>query len=232
MELKYFNCPFNIKQEDITEQGIFIGYGSTFGGKPDSYGDIIVKGAFTETLKKGGRNGTGIAMLWQHNSDEPIGVYKEVIEDQKGLRVIGQLALDVQRGKEAYHLMKMGALNGLSIGWDFLRDDNGDKLDSSFEIIEKNKQRIRYLKQLELWEISPVTFMANTNATITGVKGVYESAKTLREFEEGLRELGLSKDASCYIASKCKFGLEQEWNKDSYEILNAIKQIRKQIGGR
>src|SRR2546426_564387 len=57
------------------------------------------------------------AMLWQHDADEPIGVWTEMAEDAKGLRVKGQLCLDTARGKEAYALLKMGALNGLSIGF-------------------------------------------------------------------------------------------------------------------
>jgi HK97 family phage prohead protease len=225
----YYNCPFEIKKEDITDAGIFEGFGSTFGGKPDSYGDIITEGAFKETLRKGGRNGTGIAMLWQHKSDKPIGVYQEVVETEKGLKVRGELALEVQQGKEAYILMKMGALNGLSIGWDFLRDKDGNRFDDAMEMSKNNK--IRYLKRLELWEISPVTFPANTRATITTVKAVIEEAKNIREFEHALRDEGLSIQAAKYIASLCKPKLEKKWNKDIYNILYAVRNLRKKIGG-
>jgi uncharacterized protein len=234
--MEYFNCPFEIKQENITEQGIFTGYGSTFGGKPDSYGDIVEQGAFTDSLKKGGRNGSGIAMLWQHNPDQPIGVYQQVIEDSKGLQVVGKLALEVQQGKEAYVLMRMGALNGLSIGWDFQRDEKGNRLDGSWIEEEKNGIRIRTLKKIELWEISPVTFPANINATINnvkvnaeGIERAYIEAKNIRELENMLRDAGISKKGSEIIASKSKFALERDWKKYSYEILNAIKQIRKEI---
>ena len=230
MNKQYYECPFEINQKDITETGIFEGFGSTFGGKPDSYGDVIVKGAFTETLKKGGRNGTGVAMLWQHRSDNPIGVYKSLAENDKGLKVAGQLALEVQQGKEAYILMKMGALNGLSIGWDLLRDKDGNRLDDSFEMSKNNK--IRYLKRLELYEISPVTFPANTRATITSVKAVIEEAKNIREFENALREEGnLSNQAAKYIASLCKPKLEKKWNEQMYNILYAVRNLRKKIGG-
>lgn len=228
--LNYYNCPFEINQKDITDTGVFEGFGSTFGGKPDSYGDIIKEGAFSETLKKGGRNGNGVAMLWQHKSDNPIGVYSKIVEVQKGLAVTGQLALEVQQGKEAYILMKMGALNGLSIGWDLLRDSDGNRFEDSFEMSKNNK--IRYLKRLELWEISPVTFPANTRATITSVKAVIEEAKNIREFENALREEGnLSIQAAKYIASLCKPKLEEKWNKDMYNILYAVRNLRKKIGG-
>ncbi|MCK5606772.1 HK97 family phage prohead protease, partial [Candidatus Pacearchaeota archaeon] len=63
-------------KEDGDEAGVFTGYGSTFGGKPDSYGDIVVAGAFRNTLAKGGRNGNGVAMLWQHEMHNPIGIWE------------------------------------------------------------------------------------------------------------------------------------------------------------
>jgi hypothetical protein len=230
MEKKYFDCAF-IK-EDISEKGIFQGYGSTFGGDPDDYGDIVVSGAFKETLKKGGRNGNGVCMLWQHRSDKPIGVYEEIEENRKGLRIVGQLALEVQQGKEAYILMKMGALNGLSIGWDFLRDENNNIYEDSYEIVKTEEKSKRYLKRLELWEISPATFPANRRATIVSVKDAIKNAKNIRDFENALRDEGnLSHNAAKYIASICKPTLEKNWNKYTYEMLHLVRDIRKKIGG-
>jgi hypothetical protein len=225
----YFDCPFEIKAEDISDKGVIAGYGSTFGGKPDSYGDIINEGAFSETLKNGGRNGSGIAMLWQHDARQPIGTWSEIVENSKGLKVNGQLALGVQQADEAFILLKMHALNGLSIGWDFIRDANGDPYENSYERVEKAKRYLRYLKRLELWEISPVTFPANTRATITSVKSVIEEAKNIREFENSLREEGMSLQAAKYLASLCKPELEKNWNKTSYDILKTIQEIRKKI---
>lgn len=229
MSKSYFACPFEIKAEDISDKGVISGYGSTFGGKPDSYGDIINEGAFSETLKNGGRNGSGIAMLWQHDARQPIGTWSEIVENSKGLKVTGQLALGVQQADEAFILLKMNALNGLSIGWDFLRDANGDPYENSYERVEKAKRYLRYLKRLELWEISPVTFPANTRATITSVKSVIEEAKNIREFENSLREEGMSTQAAKYLASLCKPELEKNWNKTSYDILKTIQEIRKKI---
>lgn len=231
MDKKYFDCAF-VKTDEISDKGIFQGYGSTFGGYPDSYGDIVVKGAFKETLDKGGRNGTGVCMLWQHNTDQPIGVYEEIEENRKGLKVVGQLAMEVQQGKEAYILMKMGALNGLSIGWDFLRDENNKIYEDAYEIVETKESRKRYLKRLELWEISPATFPANRRATIVSVKDAIENAKNIRDFENALRDEGnLSNNAAKYIASMCKPELEKNWNKHTYEILHLVRDIRKKIGG-
>jgi HK97 family phage prohead protease len=228
---KYIECPFEVKSDSITEDGIFEGYGRDYINKKDSYGDIISRGAFTDTIKNGGRNGNGIAMLWQHDSKNPIGVWAEIEEIKNKLRVVGQLALGVQQADEAYILMKMGAIKGLSIGWDFPRDESGDPLEDSYKIVNKDKIRTRYLQKIELWEISPVTFPANTRATITNVKGVIKEAKTLREFEQGLRESGLSKNASVYLASLYKPILEKKWNKPMYDVLDRVKNLRKQIGG-
>jgi uncharacterized protein len=230
LEIKYFDCPFEIKTDSITQEGIFEGYASDYINKKDSYGDIITKGAFTETLKKGGRNGNGIPMLWQHDTKKPIGIYQQIVEQNDRIKVSGKLALGVQQADEAYILAKMGAIKGMSIGWDLLRDDEGEPVKDAFEFDTKNK--VRYLKQLDLWEISLVTFPANTRATITSVKSVIENTKNIRDFENALRDEGMSISASKYLAKLYKPLLEKEWNRNSYEILNAIKAIRKNIGGK
>lgn len=187
--------PFEVKQ--VSEDGAFSGYGSTFGGDPDSYGDVIAKGAFTKSLAKGGRNGTGIAMLWQHNSDQPVGIWPSISEDSKGLVVQGKIAVDTVLGKDAYTLLKMGAIKGLSIGY------------NTIDYEYNTETKIRTLKELELWEISLVTFPANVNATITGIKA-FEEAKTIREFEEALRDAGLSRKQTNYILSLCRDSFEKE----------------------
>lgn len=208
MENRYLNVPLDIK--DIGEDGTFKGYGSTFGGKPDSYGDVINEGAFTKTLKAGGRNGNGIAMLWQHNSDEPIGVWTSLIEDNRGLAVEGQLEKESEFGKRIYNLMKMKALKGLSIGYNAIKWE------------EDKETEIRYLNEISLWEISPVTFPANITATITRVKSI-EQARDLRELESALRESGMSKGESLNIIQVCKSALRESAGWDS--ILSVLKDI-------
>lgn len=208
MENKFLNVPFDIK--DIGTDGTFKGYGSTFGGKPDSYGDVVVEGAFSKTLNQGGRNGNGIAMLWQHNSSEPIGVWTSLIEDAKGLAVEGKLEIESEFGKRVYALMKMGALKGLSIGYNAIK-----------WLYDKEKE-IRDLLEIALWEISPVTFPANIGATITGVKSI-EQAKNLRELESALRESGMSRGESLNIISICKSVLRESagWN----NVLSVLRDI-------
>lgn len=140
------------------DDGTIEGYGSVF-GVVDDWDDVVAKGAFTASLAEHKAAGTMPAMLWQHDADEPIGVWTEMAEDAKGLRVKGQLCLDTARGKEAYALLKMGALNGLSIGFCTVPGTS-----------RYNDDGVRVVTQVDLWEVSLVTFQANKAATVTNVK--------------------------------------------------------------
>ena len=223
----YINVPF-IKENDISEDGTFTGYGSIFDESPDSYGHIIAKGAFTQTIINGGRNRTGIAMLWQHDSHTPIGIWKEIKQDDKGLFVCGELIKEVQKGNEAYVLMKKKALRGLSIGWDYMRDSKGNVKKDSY--IDDEKKGIRLLKEIELWEISPVTFPAKRTARIIGVK-TFEGIETERELENVLRELGCSKSAAQYLVKLCRPSLRESKSREDKvcEMLNPILASLKQV---
>lgn len=201
MDKDYLDIPFEVKAEDISEEGRFKGYGSTFGGSPDAYGDIVVSGAFLSSLSRGGRNKSGIPMLWQHNASQVPGVWTDLAEDKRGLKVEGQLALKTQLGLETYELMKLGGVKGLSIGYDVV----------TYERDEKRK--VRLLKEVDLWEISLVTFPANTHARVTSVKAI-EEAKTERELEEALREASLSKSAAQYIVKLCRQSLRESVSGD------------------
>ena len=96
------------------QEGIFSGYASTF-GNVDNGNDIVAKGAFTKSL--GERPANKVKLLSQHKTDQPIGIFEEIFEDSKGLFVKGKLALGTQKGRETYELMKMGAIDGMSIGF-------------------------------------------------------------------------------------------------------------------
>ena len=114
------NYPMEIKE--ISEEGYFTGYGSVF-DVVDDWGDVIVRGAFAETLQR-----KTPVMLWQHDSAEPIGVYERIEEDDIGLWLEGRLLLDLEKGREAYILLKNRAIRGLSIGfvpvaWEWDRRD-------------------------------------------------------------------------------------------------------------
>ena len=210
------------EEKAIQENGTFTGYGSTFGGKPDSYGDIIAPGAFSKSIAKNGRGGMGIAMLYQHNHEKPLGVWKSIVQDSKGMLMDGQLAMKTQLGAETYELMLIKALRGLSIGFDMPRLKTGKVDPASFEINEKNNTRL--LKEIDLWETSPVTFAANTRANIIGVKSL-EEAKTPRELEQYLRDLGISRKEAVHLASMCKSGLRESGTDKLEGLLETMKAV-------
>lgn len=178
--LKHLDMPFKIKA--VSEDGLFSGYGSVF-GVIDSYKEIVVAGAFAESLKT-----RQPSLLWQHRSGEPIGIYTGVKEDAVGLHVEGKLALKTARGAEAYELLKMGAVSGLSIGFQ-VRDESYDRVTG-----------INTLKTLDLWEVSLVTFPANDAARITGVKCIDELSE--RDFERLMQDAGLSRKEARIVMSK------------------------------
>jgi len=103
----------NIQIKKLGEDGSFEGYGAIF-DNVDSYGETIVKGAFTKSLEDYAQKNQRVVMLWQHDIYNPIGVWENLHEDEKGLKGRGKLNLDVAKGRETYALMKQGALSGLA----------------------------------------------------------------------------------------------------------------------
>jgi HK97 family phage prohead protease len=187
---------FALEVRAVGDAGEIEGYGSVFGVK-DSYDDVILPGAFKASLREHSEAGTMPALLWQHRADEPIGVWTAMSEDEQGLKVSGRLALDTERGREAHALLKMGALNGLSIGF-FAREWTYDR-----------GTEVRTLTQIELWEVSLVTFPANGKARVTGVKSVDE-IDAPKDAEKALREAGFSKaDATAFVARVMRMGEER-----------------------
>jgi len=173
------------------DTGTFEGYGSIF-NITDRGGDIVVPGAFTDTLAAQKAAGRMPAMLWQHRQAEPIGVYTSMEEDSVGLKVKGQLALKTSRGAEAYELMKMGALSGMSIGYRS-RDDSYDRVTG-----------VRSLKKVDLVELSLVTFPMNDSSRVSAVKTI-EELDSLSEIERHLRDVcGMSKSEALAMVSRVK----------------------------
>ena len=171
--LEQKRCKLDIKS--IDDEGKFSGYASTFGNE-DLGGDIVQKGAFTKTLLKGAGE---VKMFYQHDSSEIIGKFTRLTEDEKGLHFEGQLYIkDILRAKEARFLMQEGQLGAVSIGYRI--ESKGFDPDGR-----------RLLKEIDLKEISVVTFPMNEMATIDRVKSVEDM--TEREFEKSLRDVnGLS----------------------------------------
>lgn len=147
-------CKFELKEMDEAE-GTFTGYASTFTSIPDSYGDVVDKGAFKKTIKE---NRSRIKVLWNHSTMEPIGKPVEMTEDDTGLLVKGKLSLGVQRAREVLALMKDGVINEMSIGFDTIND-----------VV---KDGVRHIKEARLWDVSPVTYAANPTALILDAKAL------------------------------------------------------------
>lgn len=187
---------FALKVDGLSDAGTFTGYGSIFGNL-DSYGEIVEPGAFTKSLARHAKDGSLPLMLWQHNPSEPIGVWEDLEEDGKGLKGTGRLVLETARGAEAHALLKAKAISGLSIGYREIKvEPDGNN---------------RRLKELDLIEISIVSFPANRRARIDAVKSerIEEFAQRLRDgdpmpvkdFEDILREAGVPKAMAVQIAS-------------------------------
>lgn len=180
-----------IKAETLKETGEFEGYGSTFGGEPDSYGDIVAAGAFSESLASHKAAGTMPKLFWQHDTAKPIGKWLDAKEDGKGLYLKGKLNMDVQQAREAYSHLKNGDIDGLSIGYRI----KGYSVDT--------ETGVWTLEKLDLREVSIVSLGANTDATISSVKAAKQLHQltdklkagdrlTEREFEVWLKGLGFS----------------------------------------
>lgn len=139
---------------ELLDDGVIAGYASLFGEK-DQGGDVVQKGAYGASLKRLSASKRGVKMLWQHDPTQPIGIWDEVREDARGLFVRGRFLTDVQKGQEALALVKAGAIDGLSIGYRTIR-------------AEKNAKGQRLLHELELWEVSLVTFPMLPEARVQG----------------------------------------------------------------
>ena len=206
---------------DEEDQGVFEGYGSVF-DNTDLGNDVIRKGAFQKSLRRKGPK--GIKLLYQHKSDMPIGVFEKITEDDKGLYVKGQLALQTQAGREAYELMKMGALSGLSIG--FRTNEKGYHYD------KRTKKRI--IEDVELMEVSLVTFPMNPRAQVDMVKS---EDITIREWENGMRDaFNLSRSEAKVAAKAVHHAFEEKRSdemledlSDSAELVDAIRNLTKTL---
>ena len=209
---------FNLEIKAVQEDGFFSGYGAVF-GNVDWYNDVILHGAFQKSLQRWEEKGKMPPVLWNHNDGEPIGVYTNIYEDEKGLFVEGRLLIDdVPRAKSTHALLKAGAIDGLSIG---------------YKTKKANQQTngIRELIELDLGEISIVTMPANEESLITSVKSKLEEGElpTLPEFEKFLRESGFSKSQATAIAGKGLRHLLSESEDEKLQaksILNALNILK------
>lgn len=172
-DISYKSLPLTIKREP-DQDGMFEGYASVF-NVVDQGMDVVERGAFAKSL--GARK---VKMLWQHDMSQPIGVWDEIYEDERGLFVRGRLLKEVEKGREAMALLRAGALDSMSIGY------------RTVEAVMEGDGRVRKLMELDLFEISLVTFPMLPDAKVTGVKSA-EAIHTERDFEKFLRDAGYSR---------------------------------------
>jgi len=188
------------------QSGLLEGYASTFGGPPDSFGDIVVPGAFLDSLEEHKEAGTAPAMFWVHDQSKPIGIWQELREDDHGLFVQGKLTMGLQTARDAFELALDGAL-ALSIG---------------FQPVKKSrKDGANILESVRLGEISLVGLPANPKAKITAVKSL-AGIQTIREYETLLKsQFGISKREAKKLSMGGWKAYRPDTEKDLAEIIRA-----------
>lgn len=197
-------------QTKAAADGSFEGYASVFGVE-DRGGDTVVAGAFTKCLEVTPLN--EIKLLWQHDAHQVIGHFTEVVEDGMGLKVRGQLLLDVQKGREAHALMKVDAIDSLSIGYKTIRSDRNED------------DWTRKLLEIDLWEISLVTFPQLPSAKVSAKS----APQTERELEAFLRDAGgySKKRAQEIVAGGFKAGSDlRDAGDDGANISSWLAELR------
>ena len=213
--MKTFSAPVEYELKAFGDTGSFEGYASIF-GNVDLGGDVVERGAFKEIMK--GRNGM-VKVLNQHRQTDPIGC-AEVEQDGKGLHFRGSLILEASSARSAYALMKGGAIDGMSIGYDVL-PGGAETLASG----------VRSLKALKLWEISPVTFGMNPLAGVDAVKAARDIV-TIRGFEDWLRDAGGYSNAQAKALASGGFKALQTTRDEGdagvslQQVLDSIRAIR------
>jgi HK97 family phage prohead protease len=176
--MDYKSLPLQLKAAP-GDDGIFEGYASVF-GVVDLGLDMVERGAFAKSL--GQRK---VKMLWQHDTAQPIGTWESINEDDHGLFVRGRLLPDVAKGKEALALLKAGAIDSMSIGYRTIEAESATA----------EGRGVRKLTEIDLFEISLVTFPMLPDAKVTDVKSI----ATERDFERFLRDAGYSRSEATAI---------------------------------
>lgn len=209
---------FSFDVKEVQADGTFSGYASVF-NVVDSYGDVILPGAFKRTIEAWAAKGKPVPVLWQHRGSEPIGATTSIKEDDHGLYVTGQLLIDkVARASEAHALAAAGVLGGLSIGFSVPRKNSAGE--ASARWLEHEDGGGWEFNEVRLWEYSLVTWPANEEAVIESVKSFEPVARELRELVAILRGAALGVDSSEAPSA----GAEQ-----SLALAESIRQLRQEF---
>jgi HK97 family phage prohead protease len=165
----------------------FSGYGATF-GNVDRGGDVVKSGAFTKSLSE-----MMPKFCYQHDMQDPIGVFTEVKEDCHGLFIRGKMRKGFEKTRWIAGLIEDGAIDSMSIGYSI------DKYEYAKEA------KVCYLTELKLFEVSFVTIPMNPEAKLTSFKSfVFDEMKTIRDVEKSLMEAGMSGKEAKTLISKIK----------------------------
>ena len=154
---------------ELKDGHIIEGYASLFDAV-DQGNDVVARGAYAASLAKR----SGVKMLWQHDPAQPIGIWDEIHEDDRGLWVKGRILTDVEKGREAAALIAAGAIDGLSIGYRTVKST-------------KINHGQRLLTEVELWEVSLVTFPMLPEARVAG-KSDDALTTDLRDLADAFRQ--------------------------------------------
>lgn len=182
---------FSMEVKEVSKSGEFSGHLSVF-NNVDSYGDIVMPGAFKKSLGEWSKRKRLPPILWQHQYVEPIGPFTMLEEDDIGLAFAGRLLVnDVVRAREAHALVENDVVSGMSMGFVTVVDE------------EDRKTNTRKLIEVDLWEGSIVTFPANKEAQIEAIKSFMVTGELpdLKTFEKFLREAGFSKSQAVAVAN-------------------------------
>jgi len=208
-------CALEVKGLDADGEGSFEGYGSVF-HVTDKGRDVVLPGAFTRTLQESATKQRMPAMLWQHDYMQPIGRWVSMAQDDRGLRVKGLLATNTRAGRDAYELMKMGALDGLSIGYSTKR--------GTWDDVEKRRK----LLDLDLHEVSPVVFPMNEDSRVSVVKA--DGSINIRDIEAALRDAGLSlKQAKALLADGYRALRDDVADDEELDLARALRRAAKEL---
>jgi hypothetical protein len=212
MTTKHLDLSVEIKQ--VSDEGGFEGYASAM--TLDRGGDVVEMGAFDRSLARHKARGTMPKMLWQHDPGKVVGVWTDAYQDDKGLYVKGRCIKATTLGRDTHELLRAGAIDSMSIGYvtkeaEFDADDSGT----------------RRLKEVDLWEISLVTFPMNEDARVTAVKRV----ESVRDVERVLRDGGVPNEFAKLVALHGFEGAMKRVNghrdgDDAAQIKQALDKLR------
>lgn len=225
--MKFKDFEVQVKAEG--DAGYIEAYAATFDRTPDSYGDIIAKGAFLNSLAKWEQSGKPIPLLFGHNMSDPeynIGTVISAVEDEKGLLIRAEYDMDNPKAQYVRKLVNEGRVWKMSFAYDVL-DYSWVKLDGGVEACE--------LRELDIFECSIVTVPANQNAVILDSKSGDNFAEQLKEIKKEMSTISeqlksimeANKQGGEVQEAKAKAEEQSELNTKASELLDFIGSIEK-----